>query len=356
MINFLLKNNNKISREIINFFRFLSVKLFGIFDYNLEKNYTTKFNEYFKKNGYENLYLNLTNNLDKKSLDVINKVLERLLNYQKFVYINNLSKHELIDYAGAIGYRFINEKNVKVTKEFFSQQYPGLDDYEIPVFKFHHGLALLDEKAKKYMEGKDCIDAGAHLLDSAVMFSTNYKFNQIYSFELDLQNFKRSTEILKDNYPNLTNITSLNLGVWDFDTTVQIRNSNTNSSKIDKVEIKQNVEANAQVTKIDSFIKENNINNLGCIKMDIEGAEYNALLGAKESIKNYLPVMAISIYHRPKDLFEIKPLIDSFAPGEYDFYIRKIAPWYNHWDTYLICIPKKLNSKILSLDNDPIYG
>jgi len=47
------------------------------------------------------------------------------------------------------------------------------------------------------------------------------------------------------------------------------------------------------------------------IKMDIEGAEYDALLGAERLIRSYKPVLAICVYHRPQDIWEIPQLINS---------------------------------------------
>ena len=57
------------------------------------------------------------------------------------------------------------------------------------------------------------------------------------------------------------------------------------------------------------------------IKMDIEGAEYNALLGAKNIISKYHPKLAISIYHLPEDIYDIPDLILSYS-SDYRFYLR----------------------------------
>jgi len=57
------------------------------------------------------------------------------------------------------------------------------------------------------------------------------------------------------------------------------------------------------------------------IKMDTEGAEYKALLGAKRIIQKHKPRLAISIYHKGEDYFQIPLYIKELVP-EYKFYLR----------------------------------
>ena len=57
------------------------------------------------------------------------------------------------------------------------------------------------------------------------------------------------------------------------------------------------------------------------IKLDIEGAEYDALLGAQESIIVHKPKLAICIYHRQEHFWRIPKLIMSWHP-DYQVYVR----------------------------------
>lgn len=68
------------------------------------------------------------------------------------------------------------------------------------------------------------------------------------------------------------------------------------------------------------------------IKMDIEGAELEALRGTKELIRKNKPRMAICIYHKPEDLYEIPRYLLSLVP-EYRFKVRQYTSM--NWETVL---------------------
>jgi FkbM family methyltransferase len=80
---------------------------------------------------------------------------------------------------------------------------------------------------------------------------------------------------------------------------------------------------------------------LGCyevdfIKLDVEGAELSALQGAHELIHRSRPVLALSLYHRPEDLWEL-PLALSAMCKDYNFYIRQ--HFANTFDSVLYAVP-----------------
>ena len=98
-----------------------------------------------------------------------------------------------------------------------------------------------------------------------------------------------------------------------------------------------------KLTTIDDFVKRNNLDKIGLIKMDIEGAAKLAVLGALNTIKNYRPILVISIYHTPEEFFEIKPLIEKLDI-KYKFMIKNLNPidYFEH-ETILLCVPKELS-------------
>ena len=72
------------------------------------------------------------------------------------------------------------------------------------------------------------------------------------------------------------------------------------------------------------------------IKMDIEGAEPDALLGARKLIQECRPILAISAYHLQKHLWEI-PLLVAKMVGDYNFHLRPHD--LEGWDLVCYAIP-----------------
>jgi FkbM family methyltransferase len=73
------------------------------------------------------------------------------------------------------------------------------------------------------------------------------------------------------------------------------------------------------------------------IKMDIEGAEFEALLGARRMIEAHRPGLAICVYHRPEHLWTIPLLIKAWLPGG-RHYLRAHA--HNGFDLVYYWMPE----------------
>ena len=72
------------------------------------------------------------------------------------------------------------------------------------------------------------------------------------------------------------------------------------------------------------------------IKLDIEGAEAAALRGASHTLRNSRPVLAISAYHKPDDLWVLPDLISAMCP-DYTFHLRQHAG--NSFELVLYGVP-----------------
>lgn len=73
------------------------------------------------------------------------------------------------------------------------------------------------------------------------------------------------------------------------------------------------------------------------IKMDIEGAEPEAIAGAARNIRDHAPILAISCYHRQDHLWSLPLLINSIN-SNYAFYLRPHD--LEGWDLVCYAIPR----------------
>lgn len=80
------------------------------------------------------------------------------------------------------------------------------------------------------------------------------------------------------------------------------------------------------------------------IKLDIEGAEAQALRGARQIIERSRPVLAVSLYHNPQDLWELPELLFELCGEGYRFHIRQHG--CNSFDAVLYAVPVRIINKI----------
>jgi FkbM family methyltransferase len=96
-------------------------------------------------------------------------------------------------------------------------------------------------------------------------------------------------------------------GVWDHDDTLTLEVDDTNFAANSVVLHPENARPSIQVplTTIDKLVAELGLPRVDFIKMDVEGAEINALAGARETIGKWKPRLAITAEHKPADEVDI---------------------------------------------------
>jgi FkbM family methyltransferase len=72
------------------------------------------------------------------------------------------------------------------------------------------------------------------------------------------------------------------------------------------------------------------------IKFDVEGAEHDALVGGSGTISANMPVLAVCLYHRPEDLWDLPLLVRSLGP-DYRMHVRRHSD--ERWETVLYAVP-----------------
>jgi hypothetical protein len=117
-------------------------------------------------------------------------------------------------------------------------------------------------------------------------------------------------------------------GVWDKEDWLPLAVHEEASGKDSFVMWKQEEHKDymAPLTTIDKLVPELGLNTVDFIKMDIEGAETKALLGARETIRRFRPRMALSVYHSPQDSAEVLRIARSFRP-DYNVRLGRCIPF-----------------------------
>lgn len=185
-------------------------------------------------------------------------------------------------------------------------------------------------------------DGGAFTGDSTLEFIKACRlkrltYREIICFEPDPWVFEQ----LRNNTADRANISLRPFGLWSHATTLKFCDSNIlapGSTRILSGNDNGLLEESSRITEISttSIDEETLGERVTLIKMDIEGAEMEALLGARKTITKHRPKLVISAYHKRNDLFEIPLLIHQMVPS-YKLYFRHFSS--NFGETTLFAIP-----------------
>ena len=119
---------------------------------------------------------------------------------------------------------------------------------------------------------------------------------QIYAFEPNLDNYERFKNNISLN--NISKIKLYNLGCYSSDKKLEEFNDNPTNSGMFYYSEKSRNEINSkkmQFIVADDFIRENSLENIDIIKIDVEGAEYHVLQGLKNYLFKANPIIHIEI-------------------------------------------------------------
>jgi FkbM family methyltransferase len=185
------------------------------------------------------------------------------------------------------------------------------------------------------VEGDHVIDAGGCYGDTALFFA----------YQAGKNGKVHCLEFVDDNITILTRNTKLNPELekridlapnplWSTEGVPVYYESNGPATSVSMERISEKSKMVPTVT-IDGLVESGRVAKVDFIKMDIEGAEVEALKGAEQTLRKFRPRLAICLYHRPSDFETIPKFIDSLGLG-YRFY-------FNHYtmhaeESVLFCI------------------
>ncbi len=175
-------------------------------------------------------------------------------------------------------------------------------------FTNNHTEQYFDKELIPNIKNICFVDAGGYVGDTTSEVITNFPdFKKIYLIEPISENIR----IAKRELGHFRNIEFLICGVSNKKETLYFNEEKSFSTLYGKGT------QSVQVDTIDNLINE----KVDYIKLDIEGAEQDAIDGAKETIKQYKPILAICIYHKAEDWYKIPQKVLA-VESAYDIYLR----------------------------------
>lgn len=222
--------------------------------------------------------------------DSIAEIKENLSQYIKFYNMleDDLSKKTL--YCIMYHHLFLDLAKL-------NQVYCSLRQYYIP--------ELLPKR-----EHQVFVDCGACWGETVVSYIETYgDYDKIYAYEPAPENYRKMVEELKE----YKNVILWNRGVSDQMGEMKFTTHMPESAN----RLNPLGDQSVMISTVDKDIPE----KITFLKMDIESAEPNALLGAQRHIQEDHPELAICVYHTITDIRTIPEIIYSMNPNQ-KFYLR----------------------------------
>lgn len=170
-------------------------------------------------------------------------------------------------------------------------------------------------------ENEVFVDGGGYIGDTIISFIDHFAVGDrwnVYTWEPDEDSISVMNKIFRQ--PKFSackdRIHPVRYGMWSEATVLKFKSTGGTDTQVS-----ESGDTDVPVNSIDNIHRDHTVT---LIKMDIEGAETEALRGAEMVIRRDKPRLAICIYHRPTDLFEIPLLIKEMVP-EYKLYVRHHA-------------------------------
>jgi len=247
--------------------------------------------------------------------------LARELLQKEFWQNNNISNYrdEIIKSYNNFEDEFSKTLYIKCIRNWFDGKFESFKDVCSPDQYFLKEVMPLNDH-------ESFADIGSFNGDTIKEFLevTNNSFDRIYSFELTKESFQELVNYVNKLPLEISRkIKMYNIGLGHCHETVWYYPQEMSSFATVGEGGNSNL-IEARLAPFDDIVDE----KITFIKMDIEGAELSALKGAKKTIQKYMPKLAICVYHKPQDLWEIPLYIRAINP-EYKLFLRHHTV-YNH--------------------------
>jgi FkbM family methyltransferase len=229
--------------------------------------------------------------------------------------------------------------NVADHKIYWPKSFPH--DAVIDAYK-----SVLDNNADNYFRfyfpSKDDIVFDLGACEGFFSLYLRNKINKVYVFEpfpelCDALSLTLAEDIQSGTAEVCNYAVANSVGFVDFFVDDKLDGSTFEISKVsDKFLKKVLKKISVPAITLDKFVSDHKINQVSMIKMDVEGAEYSVLEGAREVMKEFKPDLLVSAYHYPYDYERLSRFI---VNSGYDICRGPLAlktqngqgrPWYRH--------------------------
>lgn len=226
---------------------------------------------------------------------------EELLSQNEYYVVVSVSmptpRKEILDYLAKSGYP---------QEKIFSVSSMIEDEYQ-----------YFPEDIIQFGNNEVFVDAGCYDLGNSLVFKQlcpNLK--KIYAFEPDPESYQRCQKRKAET--GFQEIEILPVGTWSHSDTLSFHADGSESSGV----VAGEADFQVKVMPIDALVANcDETPKITFIKMDVEGAELESLMGAKGVIQRDKPKLAICVYHKPEDLVTIPLYIKELVP-QYKLYLR----------------------------------
>lgn len=171
------------------------------------------------------------------------------------------------------------------------------------------------------------VDCGAHTGEILHQFlhRSRGKFDAYWAFEPDGQNLRLLEADCPVRYRQ--QIHTYHVALGERASTVRVRNYDGNNSVI-----REDGEEEVPCAALDSYAQ---FLHPTIIKIDVEGWEIPLITGAQTIISRDRPILAVAVYHRERDFWEIPLILEKLVP-DYRLYLRS---YLNVAETVLYAVP-----------------
>ena len=174
-------------------------------------------------------------------------------------------------------------------------------------------------------------DVGAYDGDTArELIELCPKMERIWALEPDRRNYRKLAAYAEGE----ARVQPINAAAWRERTTLVFDDSGNRNAGVDADGTARRT-AEVQAITLDELMGNERVDY---IKYDVEGSERQAIQGSARIIREQMPDLLISLYHRTEDLHEVILQLHELCP-EYRLYVRRY-PYIPAWDLNLYATVK----------------